>query len=172
MCLLISHTVFSLYLRLPPRSTLFPYTTLFRSRLLALERAAREVRLEVGREPELDGGVLDLLEVLDCVIRHAAILGDGGRGRYDAGGDLAARAAPPGADGSRRVACRARRSRRRERARARRRRVVAGDAQLLSRRVHLHGALALARTRRPAAHPRPCRALPGAAAAARDCARL
>src|SRR5438876_10922641 len=71
MCLLISHTVFSLYLRLPPRSTLFPYTTLFRSRLLALERAAREVRLEVGREPELDSGVLDLLEVLDCVIRHA-----------------------------------------------------------------------------------------------------
>src|SRR3989449_5311325 len=29
-------------IRRPPRSTLFPYTTLFRSRIVALERARRE----------------------------------------------------------------------------------------------------------------------------------
>src|SRR2546422_9891077 len=50
---------FFLMIRRPPRSTLFPYTTLFRSRLMgpgharivdrdALERTADETRLELG----------------------------------------------------------------------------------------------------------------------------
>src|SRR5437588_2519139 len=38
---------FFLMIRRPPRSTLFPYTTLFRS-LLGLEGIASEVRTEVG----------------------------------------------------------------------------------------------------------------------------
>src|SRR5207249_12017562 len=44
LCLvLLAVPVFSLLLRLPPRSTLFPYTTLFRS--LERERVTRPVRL-------------------------------------------------------------------------------------------------------------------------------
>src|SRR5687767_15593211 len=54
-------------LRRPPRSTLFPYTTLFRSDVVGLEGAARAV-LEEGRvdgarldQGDLDVGVRDLL---------------------------------------------------------------------------------------------------------------
>src|SRR5258708_33545960 len=47
---------FFLMIRRPPRSTLFPYTTLFRSELLALR----------GREPVVD--VVDLVEDQKC--RH------------------------------------------------------------------------------------------------------
>src|SRR3712207_9391197 len=54
---------FFLMIRRPPRSTLFPYTTLFRSLLADLDlhvRLRREKRLRVG----VDRDELDTLEVL------------------------------------------------------------------------------------------------------------
>src|SRR6266700_2656454 len=44
---------FFLMIRRPPRSTLFPYTTLFRSRSRALRRAARAAPRDRGRIREL-----------------------------------------------------------------------------------------------------------------------
>src|SRR3712207_6968171 len=41
MCLMFVFFFFFLMIRRPPRSTLFPYTTLFRSRLLKVETMAR-----------------------------------------------------------------------------------------------------------------------------------
>src|SRR2546427_7634677 len=42
-------------IRRPPRSTLFPYTTLFRSNEEAVRRALRQVK-----DPELDMNIVDL----------------------------------------------------------------------------------------------------------------
>src|SRR5438552_12766566 len=39
-------------IRRPPRSTLFPYTTLFRSQLGELEHRGLEALLALGREPD------------------------------------------------------------------------------------------------------------------------
>src|ERR1039457_7417916 len=39
MCVLCFHVFFFLMIRRPPRSTLFPYTTLFRSGVIHLDRA-------------------------------------------------------------------------------------------------------------------------------------
>src|SRR3712207_7367811 len=41
-------------IRRPPRSTLFPYTTLFRSLLVGLE-GARHLRLDAGLDPAREG---------------------------------------------------------------------------------------------------------------------
>src|SRR2546429_3520038 len=46
-------------IRRPPRSTLFPYTTLFRSKEVAVDDALRELRLEV------------VLQVVDLVVERA-----------------------------------------------------------------------------------------------------
>src|SRR2546426_3438632 len=40
-------------IRRPPRSTLFPYTTLFRSRQRLLQRIARLRRVRLARQPQL-----------------------------------------------------------------------------------------------------------------------
>src|SRR5258708_21895788 len=53
-----SWVFFFLMIRRPPRSTLFPYTTLFRSRVIGadLHEAAVEVQLHLGREQAIDQG--------------------------------------------------------------------------------------------------------------------
>src|SRR2546426_9190540 len=49
-------------IRRPPRSTLFPYTTLFRSRLAGMSWAAEGLRLAV-RPPEMDSDTVgDIVE--------------------------------------------------------------------------------------------------------------
>src|SRR3712207_7082977 len=55
--------VFFLMIRRPPRSTLFPYTTLFRSRLRSTRRsrAPRSRRWSSSAGPERDGRSRDLL---------------------------------------------------------------------------------------------------------------
>src|SRR3712207_7282220 len=66
-------------IRRPPRSTLFPYTTLFRSELLVgeVERAAAQLR-----------GVAVLVDHQLTGLGHAAIDAvGGGRGGQPAGGD-------------------------------------------------------------------------------------
>src|SRR2546430_11596317 len=45
-------------IRRPPRSTLFPYTTLFRSATLGWERLQRAPRIAVGRDNRPSGGAL------------------------------------------------------------------------------------------------------------------
>src|SRR5260221_2935455 len=45
-------------IRRPPRSTLFPYTTLFRSRRLALLRRHQPARRAAGGPPQREGGAL------------------------------------------------------------------------------------------------------------------
>src|SRR2546426_4507701 len=55
-----SYIFFFLMIRRPPRSTLFPYTTLFRSLLdAAAQRGEAE---DVGHEVDRDGVVADLVE--------------------------------------------------------------------------------------------------------------
>src|SRR3712207_8715301 len=44
-------------IRRPPRSTLFPYTTLFRSRALDLDEVAHDEPLELGQRAALHPGV-------------------------------------------------------------------------------------------------------------------
>src|SRR2546426_11827245 len=62
MCLLCCYFFFFLMIRRPPRSTLFPYTTLFRSPRLGAEVAARDVleilaaELQLERRRKLVGG--------------------------------------------------------------------------------------------------------------------
>src|SRR2546422_5045906 len=51
---------FFLMIRRPPRSTLFPYTTLFRSRLIAMEHDTRRVRRR-----EYDGSWTVLIDKFD-----------------------------------------------------------------------------------------------------------
>src|SRR5690242_20867737 len=53
-----------LMLRRPPRSTLFPYTTLFRSCVELHAHAALRARLRVGGQPVLDEGRAVHLAVL------------------------------------------------------------------------------------------------------------
>src|SRR3712207_8030042 len=72
-------------IRRPPRSTLFPYTTLFRSAEDELEPAAealRDLRLDVGRElvdlvlwevvavPDDDAAVLEVVDELRLRLRR------------------------------------------------------------------------------------------------------
>src|SRR3712207_7617826 len=53
-------------IRRPPRSTLFPYTTLFRSDVLAYLAAAPEVESSAGREIQIGGpDVLSYGQMLD-----------------------------------------------------------------------------------------------------------
>src|SRR2546430_13722680 len=56
-------------IRRPPRSTLFPYTTLFRSDEIAEDRGGRRVRREVGEEvgglPVRDARQYHVVQVLD-----------------------------------------------------------------------------------------------------------
>ena len=46
-------------IRRPPRSTLFPYTTLFRSYLIGLKKGGASVSLEPGGQFELSGAPLE-----------------------------------------------------------------------------------------------------------------
>src|SRR3989449_8782643 len=83
-------------IRRPPRSTLFPYTTLFRSQLLFRARDALEHAVElsvVEREDEID-----VAEVVADLEGAAAHLGRGGGGGGGGGGGRAPRA-PPGPGG-------------------------------------------------------------------------
>src|SRR5438445_8477086 len=69
-------------LPLPPRSTLFPYTTLFRSQLVRIDRDQRHrVRLAVAVHHDLADERIGLQEILDVLRRdvHAA----GGTSRID-----------------------------------------------------------------------------------------
>src|SRR5439155_99712 len=76
----ISYAVFCL-IRRPPRSTLFPYTTLFRSRLAHLGRAEAEPERQLARleRPHADGGLDDFaqdgcgLALRDLLDLHAAV---------------------------------------------------------------------------------------------------
>src|SRR5690349_24224761 len=52
MCILLTRTVFFLLLRRPPRSTLFPYTTLFRSRRPLPGGRGEAGQRDARREPE------------------------------------------------------------------------------------------------------------------------
>src|SRR2546430_9234058 len=54
-------------IRRPPRSTLFPYTTLFRSSFVELREAEGEV-------DDIDAVVVVRREVLDCLSRGLALL--------------------------------------------------------------------------------------------------
>src|SRR5947207_3977782 len=77
----MSHMIFFLMIRPPPRSTLFPYTTLFRSRLIerhdytivAVEAdwpdAARIDRYVRGREPRSEEHTSELQSHSDLVCR-------------------------------------------------------------------------------------------------------
>src|SRR2546429_1379529 len=51
---------FFLMIRRPPRSTLFPYTTLFRSLVALADFRQEELHAEVGREPGEKGGLAGL----------------------------------------------------------------------------------------------------------------
>src|SRR3712207_7698495 len=62
-------------IRRPPRSTLFPYTTLFRSR--RLRRAHRHVARDPGREPGVRGGQLQVVVVL-VEVRPVVAAGEAG----------------------------------------------------------------------------------------------
>src|SRR5260370_5783950 len=55
-------------IRRPPRSTLFPYTTLFRSRKPAIGHAAREVRVVV-----LDGNAHGVPRATDGLARRCVV---------------------------------------------------------------------------------------------------
>ena len=60
----MSFVFFFLMIRRPPRSTLFPYTTLFRSEVSDFDRRMRETLdldvVEYAVEPKLDGVAISL----------------------------------------------------------------------------------------------------------------
>src|SRR2546430_12173709 len=61
-------------IRRPPRSTLFPYTTLFRSHLAQIDRDDRSPRVVADAQAEVHGreeGPLGVLEVAQCARAHA-----------------------------------------------------------------------------------------------------
>src|SRR2546430_17727718 len=66
-------------IRRPPRSTLFPYTTLFRSDEIAEDRGGRRVRREVGEEvgglPVRDARQYHVVQVLEDRVERLAALG-------------------------------------------------------------------------------------------------
>src|SRR5690349_23212080 len=65
-------------IRRPPRSTLFPYTTLFRSAAAVFERVARRLAqdLEVFAADVDEVGLLDQVEVVVRLVLRAALVGD------------------------------------------------------------------------------------------------
>src|SRR5690606_42015610 len=70
-CVVCSGPDFVIILRLPPRSTLFPYTTLFRSVGVLLERnVAAAAQAAVGGDHELAAAVVDAIR--QAVRREAA----------------------------------------------------------------------------------------------------
>src|SRR3712207_9311205 len=81
-------------IRRPPRSTLFPYTTLFRSREVVLDRLRREE--ERGGDLAVRAPLGDEHRDLDLVRRQLSELGLRGGGDHAAGGaQLAAGAHGP-----------------------------------------------------------------------------
>src|SRR2546426_3989664 len=76
MCAIYVHFLFFLMIRRPPRSTLFPYTTLFRSALPEMDDPAPE--LAAVREDEVAGqrvGVgLARRDVLESSLHHSPSL--------------------------------------------------------------------------------------------------
>src|SRR3712207_5886926 len=71
-------------IRRPPRSTLFPYTTLFRSAVLSRSRSQEEVELEFEEmeeikraEEEQERGRVGYAELLSPYVRPALIIGIG-----------------------------------------------------------------------------------------------
>src|SRR5256886_14298759 len=89
-------------IRRPPRSTLFPYTTLFRSRHFAVRQATR-----LGRFVEFDAGAVQLLasyawpgnvrELANIMERLVILYGGGGGSTGDGppGGARGGGASPP-----------------------------------------------------------------------------
>src|SRR3712207_8410954 len=69
-------TVFFLMIRRPPRSTLFPYTTLFRSHVLGSERL-----VELGHE--LRGGLGEVTREPQRLCHAPAVVRHRARGRVD-----------------------------------------------------------------------------------------
>src|SRR3712207_8690509 len=63
-------------IRRPPRSTLFPYTTLFRSRRDPVERDAVEGRAHVVDRVDRDAGAADLAEAAGVVGVQAELRGE------------------------------------------------------------------------------------------------
>src|SRR3712207_8900616 len=64
--------VFFLMIRRPPRSTLFPYTTLFRSRSF-IRRSINNVFFQFIYETERFNGIAELLEILGSIINGFAL---------------------------------------------------------------------------------------------------
>src|SRR5690606_41751714 len=71
-------TLFSLMIRRPPTSTLFPYTTLFRSGLVKVAERLRDIKTEVVgvRHPVQQQGDLGPLIHAGELGRAAEVLGD------------------------------------------------------------------------------------------------
>src|SRR5256885_16302908 len=86
-------------IRRPPRSTLFPYTTLFRSLVQLLQECIDDLKLSIDSLEPLDCDLLALLAGLRY--RLGPRLGGGGLGLHWGGGELpplpwlGAQAAPP-----------------------------------------------------------------------------
>src|SRR2546426_4278545 len=103
MCLLCCYFFFFLMIRRPPRSTLFPYTTLFRSPRLGAEVAARDVleilaaELQLERRRKLVGGrrrdpvahesVPERRLVLGILERRIGVVAEAARGLVVLGGE-------------------------------------------------------------------------------------
>src|SRR5258708_40254462 len=77
MCALHSFIFFFLMIRRPPRSTLFPYTTLFRSGVLLREEALRDDGEEItGRHQCRDEHGKGRPVVAECHIQALAVAGE------------------------------------------------------------------------------------------------
>src|SRR3712207_7274171 len=70
-------------IRRPPRSTLFPYTTLFRSALGHLGGAEQVGALEIGQKPLVDGALAHQVHG-NRIVGHGNVLGLGAHAGPDA----------------------------------------------------------------------------------------
>src|SRR2546422_10248757 len=82
-------------IRRPPRSTLFPYTTLFRSRAREGQRGARDRRESAARPDREAGDVARASRIQD--IEHVAVYRQADRQRAARRGAAREGEAPPGA---------------------------------------------------------------------------
>src|SRR3712207_9306226 len=96
----VGDVIFFLMIRRPPRSTLFPYTTLFRSPTTGLHFADIEKLLEVLQRLVDAGNTVLVIEHNLDVIKQADWLVDLGPGGGEAGGEGIATGNPEGVAGT------------------------------------------------------------------------